>query len=180
MLAWGSHNIFIIHGKHINVGCTMARLCGVKILSHFFFVHGMCWKHGACVPWRKSRIQRWGVQYLITSTWWCSCSSTHMRPLMISRHMGWRWWWGVLITYNLVFFGQNIFGLIITNLVNKGFPFQPWYLLKPFCYWCITSCMFIFHTYSNYIMGWKYVVHVHANFGWLGYVGPTIESKHIS
>jgi hypothetical protein len=85
-----------------------------------------------------------------------------------------------LITYNLVFFGQNIFGLIITNLVNKGFPFQPWYLLKPFCYWCITSCMFIFHTYSNYIMGWKYVVHVHANFGWLGYVGPTIESKHIS
>jgi hypothetical protein len=25
--------------------------------------------------------------------------------------------------------------------------------LKPFCYGCITSCMFIFHTYLNYIMG---------------------------
>ncbi len=60
-LAWGFHNIFIVHGKHTNVGCTMARLFGVKILSQFFFVHDMCWKHGACVPWRKSRIQRWGM-----------------------------------------------------------------------------------------------------------------------
>ncbi len=45
-LAWGFHNIFIVHGndhgKHIDVGGTMARLCGVKILSQFFFMHGMC------------------------------------------------------------------------------------------------------------------------------------------
>jgi hypothetical protein len=41
-LAWGLHNIFIVHGKHTNVGCTMARLCGVEILSQLFFVHNMC------------------------------------------------------------------------------------------------------------------------------------------
>ncbi len=32
---WGLCNIFIVHGKHTNVGCTMARLCGAKIVSHF-------------------------------------------------------------------------------------------------------------------------------------------------
>ncbi len=36
MLAGGSHNIFIVHGKHINVGCTMAGLCKVEILFEFF------------------------------------------------------------------------------------------------------------------------------------------------
>jgi len=45
-LAWGFHNIFIVHGKchgkHIKVGCTMVGLCGVEILSQIFFVHGMC------------------------------------------------------------------------------------------------------------------------------------------
>ncbi len=41
--------------------------------------------------------------------------------------------------------------------------FLIWHVLKPFCYGCITSCILIFHTYSNYIMGCKYVVHVHAN-----------------
>jgi hypothetical protein len=66
-----------------------------------------------------------------------------------------------LIIYNLVLLGQDIFGLIIANSVNKGFPFQVWHVIKPFCYKCITSYMFIFHT-SNYIMRWKYVVHVHA------------------
>jgi hypothetical protein len=59
-LARGFHNIFTVHGKghgkHIDVGCTMVGLCGVEFLSHFFFVHGMCWKHGACAPWKKSRI----------------------------------------------------------------------------------------------------------------------------
>jgi len=49
--------------------------------------------------------------------------------------------------------GQDTFGLIIANLVSKGSPFQVWHVLKPFCYGCITSCMFIFHMYSNYIMG---------------------------
>jgi hypothetical protein len=42
MLAWGFHNILIVHGKHINVGCTMVGLFGVEIMSQFFFVHGMC------------------------------------------------------------------------------------------------------------------------------------------
>jgi hypothetical protein len=88
--------------------------------------------------------------------------SIQMRPLMISRHVGRRWWWRVLITYNLVLIGQDIFGLIIANLVSKGSPFQVWHVLKTFCHGCITSCMFTFHTYSNYIMGWKCVVHVHV------------------
>ncbi len=56
MLAWGFHNIFIVHGKghgiHTNVGCTMAGLCGVKIMSQFFFMHGMCWKHDIYTPWK--------------------------------------------------------------------------------------------------------------------------------
>ncbi len=41
MLEWRFHNIFIVHGKshgkHTNVGCTMARLCGVDIMSQFIF-----------------------------------------------------------------------------------------------------------------------------------------------
>jgi hypothetical protein len=37
MLTWGFHNIFFVHGKHIDVGCTMAALCGVKVMSQFFF-----------------------------------------------------------------------------------------------------------------------------------------------
>jgi len=46
----------------------------------------------------------------------------------------------------------RFFGFIIANLVNKWSPFQVQHVLKPFCYGCITSCMFIFHTYLNYIM----------------------------
>jgi hypothetical protein len=56
-LTWGFQNIFIVHGKHhgkhIDVGCTMVGLCGVKIMSQFFFTHGMCWKHGVYAPWKK-------------------------------------------------------------------------------------------------------------------------------
>ncbi len=55
MLAWGFHNIFIVHGKghgkHIDVGCTMVGLCGVNFLSQIFFAHG------TYIPWKKSRIQ---------------------------------------------------------------------------------------------------------------------------
>jgi hypothetical protein len=69
-----------------------------------------------------------------------------------------------LITYNLVLFGQDIFGLIIANSISKGAPFQVWHAFQLVCYGCITSCMFIFHTYLNYIMRWKYVVHVHVKF----------------
>jgi hypothetical protein len=50
-----------------------------------------------------------------------------IKPLMISKHMGRRWWWRVLITYNLVLLEQNIFGLVIANLVSKRFPFQVWH-----------------------------------------------------
>ncbi len=54
------------------------------------------------------------------------------------RHVGGRWWWRVLIVYNMVLLGQDIFGLIIANSVSKGSPFQIWCNLKPFCYGCIT------------------------------------------
>jgi hypothetical protein len=52
--------------------------------------------------------------------------------------------------YNLVLLGQDIFGLIIANSINKRFPFQVWHVIKPFCYKCITSYMFIFHTFKLY------------------------------
>ncbi len=81
-------------------------------------------KHGTYILWKKSRIQRWGVQYLIASTWWCSCPSTQM---MISKHMGRRWWWRVLITYNLLSLKQDSFGLIIANSISKRSPFQIWH-----------------------------------------------------
>jgi hypothetical protein len=42
MLAWAFYNILIVHGKHIDVGCTMVGLFGVEIMSQFFFAHGMC------------------------------------------------------------------------------------------------------------------------------------------
>ncbi len=42
VFVWGFYNIFIVHGKHIDVGRTMARLYGVEIMSQFFFAHGMC------------------------------------------------------------------------------------------------------------------------------------------
>jgi hypothetical protein len=45
-----------------------------------------------------------------------------MRPLNFSNHVGGRSWWKVLITYNLVLFGQDIFGLIIANLVSNLLP----------------------------------------------------------
>jgi hypothetical protein len=35
---------------------------------------------------------------------------------------GRRWWWKFLIIYNMVLFGQDIFGLIIANSVSKGTP----------------------------------------------------------
>jgi hypothetical protein len=82
-----------------------------------------------------------------------------------------------LITYHFVLLQQNIFGFIIANSVSKGSPFQVWHVFKPFCYGCITNCMFTFHTYSNYIMSWKYVVHVHAKFEWLGFIGCHIRIK---
>ncbi len=116
----------------------MVGLCGVEILSQFFFAHGMCWKHGVCALLKKLRIQSSSVLYLIASTWWCSCPSTQMRPLMISRHVEKRWWWKFLITYNMVLLGQDTFGLYIVNSIGKWSPFQVWHNLKCFCYGCIT------------------------------------------
>jgi hypothetical protein len=49
----------------------------------------------------------------------------------------------------------SAFGPIIVNLVNNIFPSK---------YGCIISCMLIFHNYSNYVVGSKYVVHVHVEF----------------
>jgi hypothetical protein len=46
------------------------------------------------------------------------------KPLMISRHVGGRWWWKILITYNLVLLGQNTFGFTIANSISKRSPFQ--------------------------------------------------------
>jgi hypothetical protein len=43
-----------------------------------------------------------------------------------------------LITYNLMLFGQDTFGLIIANSVSKRSPFQVWHNLKHFCYGYIT------------------------------------------
>jgi hypothetical protein len=39
-----------------------------------------------------------------------------------SRHMGGRWWWRVLITYNLVLLRQDTFGLIVANLISNLLP----------------------------------------------------------
>ncbi len=39
-----------------------------------------------------------------------------------SRHMGGRWWWRVLITYNLVLLGQDTFGPIIANWISNLLP----------------------------------------------------------
>ncbi len=140
---------------------------GLKSYSNFF-LHMACVESMVLAFHGVLRIQRWVVQYLIVSTWWCSCPSTQMRLLMISRHVEGKWWWGVMIICKLVLFGQNNFGFIIANSVNKGSHLQVWHVLSPFCYGCITSCMFTFHTYLNYIMGWKYVVHVHAEFWMVG------------
>jgi hypothetical protein len=49
MLTWGFHNIFIVHGKHIDVGCTMAGMCGVEILSQFS-LHMACVESMALAP----------------------------------------------------------------------------------------------------------------------------------
>jgi hypothetical protein len=88
---------------------------------------------------------------------------------MISRHMGGRWWWRVLITYNLVLFKQDTFGLISANSVSKWSPFQVWHNLKPFCYGCITWM----HVHFSHIIklhhGLKYVVHVHVEFWMVGF-----------
>jgi hypothetical protein len=104
---------------------------GLKFYPNFS-LHMACVESMAHIPWKKSRIQRSGVWYLIASRWWCSCPSTQMKPLMISRHVGGRWWWWILITYNLVLPGKDTFGLIIANLVSKGSPFQIWHNLNLF------------------------------------------------
>jgi hypothetical protein len=96
-----------------------------------------------------------------------------------SRHMGGRWWWKILIIYNLVLLGQDTFGPIIANLISNLLLSK--YVFKPFKYGCITSCMLTFHTYTNYIMGCKYFVHVHAKLldGWAS-SSVALKSRHAS
>jgi uncharacterized membrane protein len=55
----------------------------------------------------------------------------------------------------------KIWGVMFLMVPPKD-KFVVWHVLKHFWYGWITSYMFTFHTYLNYIMGWKYVVHVHA------------------
>jgi hypothetical protein len=104
-----------------------------------------------------------------------------MKPLMISRHMGRRWWWRVLITYNLVLLGQDIFGLIIANLVFNWSSFQVWHNLKLFCYGCITWM----HVHFSHIIELRHGLKVccacpcRALDGWAS-SGATLESRHTS
>jgi hypothetical protein len=104
-----------------------------------------------------------------------------MKPLMISRHMGGRWWWIVLITYNLVLFGQNTFGLIIANSVNKWSSFQVWHNLKPFCYGCITWMLVHFSHIIELHHGLKVCCACPCKSldGWAS-SGATFKSRHTS
>jgi hypothetical protein len=52
--------------------------------------------------------------WLPLDTQWCSCLSTQMKPLIISKHVGGIWWWKLLITYNPMLFGQDTFGVQTT------------------------------------------------------------------
>jgi hypothetical protein len=100
---------------------------------------------------------------------------------MISRHMGGRWWWRVLIIYNLVLLGQDIFRLIIANLVSKRLSFQVWHNLKYFCYGCITWM----HVHFSHIFELHHGLKIccacscKALDGW-ALLGPTFKSRHTS
>ncbi len=126
----GFHNIFIVHGvghgKHLDVGCTMAGLCGSKS-----YPNCLCTWH-VLKAWRlcsMEKIKDLKVRLAILD-------HVHMMMFMsinldetidVFKACGKRWWWKVLIIYNLVCFGQDIFGLIIVNSISKGSPFQVWH-----------------------------------------------------
>jgi hypothetical protein len=80
-----------------------------------------------------------------------------------------------------VLLGQDIFGLIIANLVSKGSPFQVWHNLKPFCYGCITWM----HVHFSHIFKLYHGLKVccacpcKALDAWAS-SGPTFELRHTS
>ncbi len=94
---------------------------------------------------------------------------------------GGRWWWKILITYNLVLFGKDIFGLIIANLVSKRSPFQVRHNLKPFYYGCITWMHVHFSHIFKLHHGLKvcYACPCKTLDGWV-LSSATFESRHIS
>jgi hypothetical protein len=107
--------------------------------------------------------------------------------LGFSRHMGRRWWWRVLITYNLVLLKQNIIGFIIANSINKRSPFQVWHNLNFFCYGCITWMHVHFWHIFKLHHGLKVCWHLHEKLWMVGLhqvphskkdIQPNIESYH--
>jgi len=94
-----------------------------------------------------------------------------MKPLIISRHAGGRWWWGVLITYNLMLLGQNTIGLIIANLVSKGSLLQVGMFYNLFAMDALqVACSFFTHIRITSWVESMLCMSMHS-FGWLGYVG---------
>jgi len=76
---------------------------------------------------------------------------------------------------------QDIFGLIIANLVSKGSPFQVWHNFKPFCYGCITWM----HVHFSHIFELHHGLKVccacpcRALDGWASSCA-TLKSRHMS
>jgi hypothetical protein len=50
----------------------MLTLCGTETMCQISFALNKWWKLGAYDLWRKSRMWRWGMQYLIACTYWYS------------------------------------------------------------------------------------------------------------
>jgi len=161
MLMWGLCNIFIVHGKCTNVGCTMARLCGAKILSHFLCAWHVlkAWRLHSMEKILDPKVKRALLDHLhmvmfmsINLNETIESFKVHGNEIPMESFHNLQL--GVVWTrYFWAYYCQP----------SKWFiPFQVWHVLKHFCYGRITSCMLIFHTYSNYMMGYKYVVHVHA------------------
>jgi hypothetical protein len=88
---------------------------------------------------------------------------------------GGRRWWKILIIYNLVFFGEDIFGLIIANLVSKGSPFQVWHNLK----YAMDTCSFFTHIRIHHQLKVCCACPCKALDGLVS-LGPTFKSRHVS
>jgi hypothetical protein len=85
-----------------------------------------------------------------------------MKPLNLSRHMGKEIMMESFDNLQPNVVWTRYFWACYCQLSKWFTTFQIWHVLKHFCYGCITSCMMIFHTYSNHMMGCKYFVHIHA------------------
>jgi hypothetical protein len=89
--------------------------------------------------------------------------------LNLSRHVGRRWWWRVLITYNIVLFGQNIFRPIIANLVSNLLPSKYGMFLNLFVMDALqVACWFFTHIrFTSWVVSMLSMSM--QNFGWLGF-----------